>query len=71
MSADDLDGLLYCGRGVCAAMEGHEGTCDEASGWAIDPQEKRDALAYAALRRVILAHKKRDPQREFDMAEPS
>lgn len=24
----------YCGRGVCAAPEGHEGTCEEASGWA-------------------------------------
>jgi hypothetical protein len=23
-----------CGRGVCAAEEGHEGTCPEASGWA-------------------------------------
>ena len=22
-----------CGRGVCAAAEGHEGTCAEASGW--------------------------------------
>ncbi|ORM21800.1 hypothetical protein [Prescottella equi] len=24
----------YCGRGLCAALEGHEGTCAEASGWA-------------------------------------
>lgn len=23
-----------CGRGICAANEGHEGTCEEASGWA-------------------------------------
>ncbi|QWY81863.1 hypothetical protein SEA_HONK_40 [Microbacterium phage Honk] len=23
-----------CGLGVCAAEDGHEGTCDEASGWA-------------------------------------
>lgn len=22
-----------CGRGVCAANDGHEGTCAEASGW--------------------------------------
>lgn len=29
--------MRYCGRGVCAAEEGHEGTCDEASGWAHDP----------------------------------
>lgn len=23
----------YCGLGVCAANDGHEGTCAEASGW--------------------------------------
>lgn len=23
----------HCGRGVCAANEGHEGTCAQASGW--------------------------------------
>lgn len=22
-----------CGRGICAAEDGHAGTCDEASGW--------------------------------------
>ena len=26
--------MIRCGRGICAAEEGHEGTCDEASGWA-------------------------------------
>ena len=29
-------GEQMCGRGVCAAPEGHEGTCAEASGWAED-----------------------------------
>jgi hypothetical protein len=24
----------HCGRGICAAQKGHEGTCAEASGWA-------------------------------------
>lgn len=28
----------YCGLGICAAMDGHEGTCDEASGWD-DPED--------------------------------
>lgn len=25
-----------CGRGACAAPEGHPGTCSEASGWERD-----------------------------------
>lgn len=29
--------LRACGRGICAAESGHEGTCDEASGWADEP----------------------------------
>lgn len=28
------DQIQMCGRGMCAANEGHEGTCAEASGWA-------------------------------------
>lgn len=24
-----------CGLGVCSAEDGHEGSCDEASGWAL------------------------------------
>lgn len=26
--------FVPCGLGVCAAEDGHEGTCEEASGWA-------------------------------------
>jgi hypothetical protein len=32
-----------CGLGVCAANEGHDGTCDEASGWADEPFTPTDA----------------------------
>ncbi len=32
---------MPCGLGSCAAEEGHEGTCDEASGWT-DEQVERD-----------------------------
>lgn len=28
------DPMIHCGRGICAAEEGHAGTCDEVSGWA-------------------------------------
>jgi len=30
------EGDQFCGRGVCAANAGHEGTCAEASGWDED-----------------------------------
>lgn len=23
----------YCGKGLCAALDGHKGSCAEASGW--------------------------------------
>lgn len=26
--------IQMCGRGMCAAIKGHEGTCAEVSGWA-------------------------------------
>lgn len=40
-----------CSRGVCAADDGHEGTCDEASGWAPEPVGvgTREALAAREL----------------------
>jgi len=40
----DYSGSGYCGRGICAAMEGHAGTCAEASGWAVDGEPEREAL---------------------------
>lgn len=73
MMADQPQGEpQHCGRGVCAAMEGHEGTCAEASGWEIGESEARAVAAWAAFQRV--RHQlspRRDAQRDFDMAEPS
>ena len=40
-----------CGRGKCAAQDGHPGTCDEASGWAEDVTDWQ-ARAEAAEARV-------------------
>lgn len=30
----NISSIEPCSRGMCAANEGHEGTCAEASGWA-------------------------------------
>jgi len=35
------DPMIHCGRGICAAEEGHAGTCDEASGWAEEESDVR------------------------------
>tara|TARA_R110000822_G_C15109043_1_gene472744 strand:- start:338 stop:541 length:204 start_codon:yes stop_codon:yes gene_type:complete len=35
---EEVSESMYCGLGICAAMAGHEGTCDEASGWADLPE---------------------------------
>lgn len=42
---------IACGRGICAAEEGHEGTCDEASGWAEEatPQEAHDRASFERI----------------------
>lgn len=32
--------MIPCGRGVCAAEDGHDGTCAEASGWAYEPPDE-------------------------------
>ena len=34
----------YCTRGVCAAEDGHAGTCAEASGWADEPDPLQEPL---------------------------
>lgn len=47
-----------CGRGVCAANEGHEGTCAGASGWVEEPLT---AAQYRALRQARALFGKVDP----------
>ncbi len=51
------DPMIHCGRGICAAEEGHAGTCDEASGWAeeeesdvrpVPPARDAELVAYEA-----------------------
>lgn len=50
------DPMIHCGRGICAAEEGHAGTCDEASGWAeeesdvrpVSPARDAELVAYEA-----------------------
>ena len=49
-----------CGRGICAAESGHEGTCDEASGWA-EEASSQEAHDRASLER-ILSSSARDAQ---------
>ena len=51
--------MRYCGRGICAAEEGHEGTCDEASGWAPHPLD--DPGTRRAIRQVRALLGKVDP----------
>ena len=34
-----------CGRGICAAEDGHEGTCAEASGWGTPSRPTPDLRA--------------------------
>lgn len=46
-----------CGRGVCAAEDGHEGTCDEASGWDYD---WRAEYAATVVARIVGQIKRRD-----------
>ncbi len=36
-----------CGRGICAANEGHEGTCAEASGWTTGLVSNQERVARA------------------------
>ena len=43
----------YCGRGVCAAMEGHEGTCAEASGWDEAPEANHGNALVAEIATAI------------------
>jgi hypothetical protein len=49
----------YCGRGICAAMEGHEGTCAEASGWADVPPaptpDLRERIVYCPIHGDLLS----------------
>jgi hypothetical protein len=33
---------MPCGLGICAANDGHEGTCAEASGWADEAPQVAD-----------------------------
>jgi hypothetical protein len=43
--------FVPCGRGVCAAEEGHDGTCAQASGWDSFTEDANDAAferGYAA-----------------------
>lgn len=42
-----LGGESYCGLGVCAAMDGHKGTCAEASGWDSEDVPHRVRLSRA------------------------
>lgn len=51
------DPMIHCGRGICAAEEGHAGTCDEVSGWAeeeesdvrpVPPARDAELVAYEA-----------------------
>ena len=55
-----------CGRGKCAAQDGHPGTCDEASGWAEDvtdwqaraeAAEAREAELRKAVASTVEEHK--------------
>lgn len=39
-----------CGRGICAAEEGHEGTCAQASGWDDEDDEAPIAQKSGAAR---------------------
>lgn len=50
--SEHLPEFEQCGRGVCAANAGHEGTCAEASGWVEETptdlvEEAREFVAHA------------------------
>ena len=47
-----VDPFAHCGRGICAAGDGHEGTCSEASGWD-EPLTTLPADPQETIRRVL------------------
>ena len=67
MSADltpeNVAEARYCGRGICAAMEGHEGTCAEASGWDEDGGAYLLRALDVAVKAAKAARQKREAQR--------